>query len=370
MLTNIGYEVNMSYTLRHLSVDETLAWNNKAWALQLLGRYNESLEFINKAIDLNPNSATIWDTKGFALSGLGKPKGAIECYDKAIELDQKDAIVWNHKGGALKELGKYDEAIQAYDEALRLDPTLVTVWSDKASILMELKKYEEALQAFDEAITINPRDAEIWYDKSNLLVRLGRTNEAKDAYSKAKKLGWNVLPFVESPAGKHSCRIGTPGISEFVINWTDNKNYVELERNVFEGGVSRGLESWDATGYFLQAIENAAGNSTTALDFSIHWNPEEKYPSTWSLFDTDEERISVTDITIQGKKAILAKFKERKSYQGPDTLPETIPASFLVSYCPDEHTKVTIRAPASEWKDSEFKAAISSLKVTPPAGYY
>ena len=37
-----------------------------------------------------------------------------------------------------------------------------------------------------------------------------------------------------SPAGKHSCQIGTPGVNEFVINWTDNKNYTNLEKNVYE----------------------------------------------------------------------------------------------------------------------------------------
>jgi hypothetical protein len=178
----------------------------------------------------------------------------------------------------------------------------------------------------------------------------------------------------DSEAGDHSCSIGTPGISEFVINWTDNKNYENINKDIFDDA-ARG--EWKATVFRLAAFENAAPTTETGileenytLAYSIYWNPNEKDPY-WPLSNIkSDEKMSVTDLTIQGKKAILEKFKQTKSYQGPNTPPIIIPAQFVVLYHPDDHTYVRIDAPASEWNDSEFRDAMISLKITPPEGYY
>jgi tetratricopeptide (TPR) repeat protein len=262
---------------------------------------------------------------------------------------------------------------------------------------MPIQAYdEETLQALDKAIQSNPRNAQIWYDKSTVLAVLGRTNEAKDAYLKAKELGWDDLeprsnyylephskPFakqlsvkspvsilsVVSPAGKHSCLIGTSGINEFVINWTDSKNYTDLEKHVYDGTVSfvGSSETWLETTFELAAYTN----ENITLGFEIDWHPGKKEPSNVQDIELDPELTATqSEITIQGKKALLVKNKERKVYQGTDESPSITQASFFVCYYPDDYTKVVIRAPAGEWKDSEFKAAVSSLKVIPPAGYY
>jgi hypothetical protein len=170
-----------------------------------------------------------------------------------------------------------------------------------------------------------------------------------------------------SPAGEHSCVIGTPGVNEFIINWTDSKNYTNLKTSISDGTTERGYETWPTTFVGLTAHINE--NLTLYLDIS--WHPEKRDPSNVQDIKLDPaQTASQSYITIQGKKALLVKNKERKIYQGTDKSPLVDLASFFACYYPDDYTEVVIRAPASEWKDSEFKAAISSLKVTPPVGYY
>jgi hypothetical protein len=126
-------------------------------------------------------------------------------------------------------------------------------------------------------------------------------------------------------------------------------------------------ETWLETTFELAAYTN----ENLTLFFEIGWHPEKKIPSNVQDIELDPEWTATrSDITIQGKKALLVKNKERKIYQGKDEPPSIDPADFFVCYYLDDHTEVVIRAPASEWNDSEFKAAISSVKVTPPAGYY
>jgi hypothetical protein len=175
----------------------------------------------------------------------------------------------------------------------------------------------------------------------------------------------------ESPAGKHSCAIGTPGISEFIINWTDSKNYVTLDKAVNDatGSYEGSSESWTETIFDLTASAANDTNDNHTLTCEITWHPTKKNRSKAPVFESDESESRST-ITIQGKKAVLVKFKERKLYQGSNSPPSIIPASFFVSYFADDYTEVAIRAPASKWKDSDFNNAMSSLKITPPAGYY
>jgi hypothetical protein len=186
------------------------------------------------------------------------------------------------------------------------------------------------------------------------------------------KLTNNVLPFVESPAGRHSCRIGTPNISEFLINWTDDKNYAKFDKDVSDGTltIGRSSESWPMTTFYLGTYTNGTDKNST-LNFEIWWYPNKRETSTVQDLEVESEGLAIrSDITIQGKKALLAKYKERKLYQGAEIPPTIIPASFFVCYYIDDYTYVKIYAPASEWNDSDFKNTMSSLKITPPTGYY
>ncbi len=180
-----------------------------------------------------------------------------------------------------------------------------------------------------------------------------------------------VLDTTASPAGKHSCQIGTPGINEFVINWTDSKNYVTIDKAVNDEIGSYGSDSWTVTIFDITAHTANDTNDNSTLSYEIFWHPAKKNGSNVPEQYIDPEvHASRSDITIQGRKAVLVKFNERKVYEGSDKSPTISPARFYVSYFPDDYTAVTIYAPASEWKDSDFKNAMSSLKITPTAGYY
>lgn len=186
-----------------------------------------------------------------------------------------------------------------------------------------------------------------------------------------------MLPTVlaqTSPAGDHSCVIGTPGINEFLINWTDNKNYSELKKDVYDGTASYGLESWEETTFNLFAIENATDDHSI-LRYQIDWHPGKKRPSSLKPdecpFEITPEEIDLRSyISIQKEKAILVRFKEEKIYNGSDIPPTIIDPLYYACYFPDEYTEVIIRAPAANWTESEIKSLLGSLLITPPEGYY
>lgn len=66
-------------------------------ALDGLGRYNEAVEYSDKALEIDPKNASAFNNKGNALLKLGKSNGAEEYYDNALEIEHKYADVLNGK---------------------------------------------------------------------------------------------------------------------------------------------------------------------------------------------------------------------------------------------------------------------------------
>jgi tetratricopeptide (TPR) repeat protein len=106
-----------------LEIDPTsaMAWNDKAWLLYKQDMYQEAVDYSDRAIDLlNRNLAATIDTKAVALERLGKNDEALQWIDRALELTPRDSIVWIHRGDILKALGNQTGSQEAYDRAKEL----------------------------------------------------------------------------------------------------------------------------------------------------------------------------------------------------------------------------------------------------------
>ncbi len=60
---------------------------------------------------------------------------ALECLDKAIEIDSNYAIAWRIRGEVLDDLKRYDEALVSYDRAIELDANYQWAWADRGGVL-------------------------------------------------------------------------------------------------------------------------------------------------------------------------------------------------------------------------------------------
>ncbi len=66
--------------------DDADVWHDKGAALFLLGQYEESLEAIEKAIELKQDFIAAWEKKGYALRMLGRKEEENKAFEKAEEL--------------------------------------------------------------------------------------------------------------------------------------------------------------------------------------------------------------------------------------------------------------------------------------------
>jgi tetratricopeptide (TPR) repeat protein len=185
-----------------LNPNYDIAWYNKGVALGKLALHNEALKAYGKAIEINPNYAKAWYGKGYSFNKLALHNEALKAYDKAIELNPNYAVAWYGKANAFNKLALHNEALKAYDKAIELNPNYDIAWYNKGVALGKLALHNEALKAYDKAIEINSNYADAWYgkayayyskrDKKNALKCLSEAIKLDPKYKKYAKKFENI----------------------------------------------------------------------------------------------------------------------------------------------------------------------------------
>jgi tetratricopeptide (TPR) repeat protein len=164
------------------------SWYNKGFDLYNLGRFEEAIEYFNKALELNSEFSNAWTAKGSSLNSLCRFPEAIECFNKALNLNPKDSNAWYNKAQSLESLGHLDESIECFNKVLEINPLDDVTWSNKAGILERLARYEEAIKCSNRALELNLKNVDAWYNKGASLGMLSRFSEAIICYDNALKL--------------------------------------------------------------------------------------------------------------------------------------------------------------------------------------
>jgi tetratricopeptide (TPR) repeat protein len=152
----VGYDRAIARAVPDVTGAE-VPWYGKGATLILLGRYEEALRAIDKALDINPRSEVAWVNKGNALTRLGRLIDALQCFNAAIKVDPRFEVAWNNKGNALARLGKFEEALPCYERALEIDPGYRGAWVNKGFVLTKMGRFDEAASCADQALRLDRR---------------------------------------------------------------------------------------------------------------------------------------------------------------------------------------------------------------------
>ncbi|MHA1185805.1 MAG: tetratricopeptide repeat protein, partial [Candidatus Heimdallarchaeota archaeon] len=89
------------------------------------GKFENAIEFFQRAIELEPNNSRAWFLLGLAHDYQDNIDQAIDCYLKAIELypDYLEALV--NLGTDYTKIGDLDKAVACFTEALDIKPDYI-----------------------------------------------------------------------------------------------------------------------------------------------------------------------------------------------------------------------------------------------------
>ncbi len=122
-----------------------------------LGRYDEALPDLTKALELDPGLASCYDSRAFALNRLGRYEEALKDIEKAIELDvesQYTPYFYATRGDVLRGLTRYDDALDMYNQAIELNDQRNEAYAGRASLAAVSGDYTTALEDIDRALAV------------------------------------------------------------------------------------------------------------------------------------------------------------------------------------------------------------------------
>jgi tetratricopeptide (TPR) repeat protein len=197
-----------------------------------LGRYEEALEYYDKALEIDSEYVSGYNLKGVVLDRLKRYNEALTCYNRALELDQNYIEAWHNKGLTLTKLDRKEEAIESFDNALKIDNTYSFAWYNKGTVLEKLGRLQEALECYymtegtgywtpligmkiesiesgliydsltyyDRILEQDNNNVEAWVNKGRTLYQEGRNDEALKCFERALEIDGNDIDALHSKA--------------------------------------------------------------------------------------------------------------------------------------------------------------------------
>ena len=154
-------------------------------------RYEQSVEKLEKAAELDPKSARIWDSLGLAFDMQGKLEQALGAFENAAALnrDRAHPSPWppHDLGFLLLRMEKSKEAEEALRESLRYNPKLVQAHYHLGRALEKEGKETEAIEEYVTATSGDTETADACYSLAMLYRKLHRDAEANAMFAEFKR---------------------------------------------------------------------------------------------------------------------------------------------------------------------------------------
>ncbi|MEZ4451726.1 MAG: tetratricopeptide repeat protein [Nannocystaceae bacterium] len=134
-----------------------------------------ALEEVQRALELNPESAAAWEALGAILHEEGDDEEAREAIERALELDPSRGVALFHRGLFTLDQGDGDGALAdflAAAERLR-GPSQRVARGNACTVLAGLGRRDEAIVLHHQNCREHPHDAEAWYGLGLSLVKQG-----------------------------------------------------------------------------------------------------------------------------------------------------------------------------------------------------
>jgi len=299
MLPQEGFSLGKASAEKALELDEHLAeaYTSLAFAIENYDNDFEAAEdaFL-EAIEFNPNYATAHHWYALLLRSLGRYDESIQQIERALELDPLSLIINMAAGSLFETRGDKSRAIGHYEKALDLNPMFINARARLAILKHESGDIVGAEADFRINIENHDEDDRVYENFGQFLRFAGRVEEAAEQFEFALELNTNSLGALS----------GLANIYEMLGDW-------ERANALFEQRI--GLAPNDANGYMEYAGHLLARNlKDEALDlinslfkrFPDHPAQYLALGSVYNYIGQFDEAIASLNTAIDNK--ILLKF--------------------------------------------------------------
>ncbi len=146
------------------------------------GRLDLAREYLDFALQIQPDSAQIFDALGYLLYQENRQVESHATIKKALDIDESLASAHNNMGVILLDEGSIAESILHLENAVTLDPTSSDAYRNLGNAFLKAQDFESALQAYQKSYELNPDQIEARVLWASVALEIGQPSAAKEVW--------------------------------------------------------------------------------------------------------------------------------------------------------------------------------------------
>ncbi|MEM7070963.1 MAG: tetratricopeptide repeat protein, partial [Pseudomonadota bacterium] len=170
-------------------------YNLKAVIAQKNQQHDQSKEYLQKALEINPNHVKTMVNLARIELARNRYDEAIKRFDQLIKIDGEQNIEGETArvfAYALFCQKQFERAIKYYDIFLSQDSSIVESWINFASCYAEIQSHAMCEKTLRKAMQHHPEEPRLWHNLANALIEQMRFEEAHQAFEKSIALGMEL----------------------------------------------------------------------------------------------------------------------------------------------------------------------------------
>uniref|UniRef100_A0A8C6ETL4 Tetratricopeptide repeat domain 13 n=1 Tax=Marmota marmota marmota TaxID=9994 RepID=A0A8C6ETL4_MARMA len=170
-----------------LEPDRPEVFEQRAEILSPLGRINEAVSDLTKAIQLQP-SARLYRHRGTLYFISEDYATAHEDFEQSLELNRNQPTAMLYKGLTFFHRGLLKEAIESFKEALKQKVDFIDAYKSLGQAYRELGNFEAATESFQKALLLNQNHVQTLQLRGMMLYHHGSLQEALKNFKRCLQL--------------------------------------------------------------------------------------------------------------------------------------------------------------------------------------
>lgn len=187
--------------------DADMIYLNLAIEHQNLEQFNQAIEYLKMAIDVNPDNEDALYELAYCFELTQQYNLGVDFFSKLIDRKPYNAHAWFNLGASHQALEQNDQAIFAFDYTILIDEGFHAAYFNKANVLVKVERYLEAIDLYKKALDFEILDSLIYYyigdcyenleDYKMALIYFEKAIKKDDALAEAWVGASNALDFLD-----------------------------------------------------------------------------------------------------------------------------------------------------------------------------
>ncbi|MBQ4404699.1 MAG: tetratricopeptide repeat protein [Selenomonadaceae bacterium] len=136
------------------------------------GYYPNALRDLNRALQINPNSAEAYVWRGVVYRYMRKFQEAFSDWEQAIKINPRCEEAYFRRGLAYSDVNNHELAISDYNKVLEINPNNKQAYANRATNYEALGEYKKALADYNRALEMEPNDRTLISMRQKLLEKM------------------------------------------------------------------------------------------------------------------------------------------------------------------------------------------------------